>query len=238
MNKTVVFAGVLALGFGGAVQAATVSITTSNVNPANTTALAGFATTGAGMDGMRVTARFDTGTVETATWGGTGGQNGAATGANWSVTLGGDSFNTPFVLSHTNSSAFLTGLLFEGAPGDTVFDMIASPALSPGSAAGRPFEISSGSPGGAITVTYSRPLSVGGEFFGDLYLNMDVDLSGLTGGGLAAGNELRFIADTDNVRDPGDITPTPSVIPVPAAGWLLLTGMAGLAALSRRRRAA
>jgi hypothetical protein len=42
-----------------------------------------------------------------------------------------------------------------------------------------------------------------------------------------------------NAGDPGcGVTPTPNVIPLPAAGWLLLAGVGGLAAIRRRRKAA
>ena len=140
----------------------------------------------------------------------------------------------PFTVSHT-AAGLLTGLLFEGAPGDTVFDIIATQSLSPGSGLGLAYTDQS-SPSGSINVVYSRPLSVGGTFYGDLFLNMDVDYSGLTGGGLAAGTTLTFLADTDNVSVAGDITP--SVIPLPGAGWLLLSALAGLGTLAGRRRAA
>ena len=69
------FITALALGAAGTAQAATVTVTTSNVGAANTTALATAATTGADMDGMLVTARFGTST-ETVAWGSTGGTTG------------------------------------------------------------------------------------------------------------------------------------------------------------------
>lgn len=81
--------------------------------------------------------------------------------------------------------------------------------------------------GGIINVRYSVPGMQAPE---DLYKVLTVDLQGLTGGsGLGAldhGASLRFRQDTDDT----------DVVPLPAAGWLLVTGGIALASLRRRRR--
>lgn len=231
--KPVFGAALFGMLFGGAAHAATVTILTDPAGAANTGALTAFATTGADMAGMQVTASFDDGFTEMATWTTTGVESGQAAGTDWSVSVTGDTFFAVWDVLHFRVGS-LVRLLFEGAPGDTVFDMISSPALSPGSELGRPYT-DSGPLTGDITVTYSRPLSVAGTFYGDLYLNMDVDYQALDRGGIPAQTTLMFLADTDNVLIPGDITPA---IPVPAAGLLLISALGGLGLFARRRRRA
>src|SRR5687768_5085653 len=87
-RATVLAAGLL---LATAAQAAVV-IVKDNTLTSNIPGLTGFATTGAMMSGLTVTATFSTGFSETAVWGTTGATSGAAVGTNWSLGLTGDSY--------------------------------------------------------------------------------------------------------------------------------------------------
>lgn len=50
---------------------------------------------------------------------------------------------------------------------------------------------------------------------------------------LVMGGQVRYA-----LLDEGSLPPDPSAIPLPAAGWMLIAGLGGLAALRRRRKAA
>lgn len=218
----------LSLMIGAAQAAPVVSITTSNVGAASTTGLAGFATFGNDMVGMRVTGFFADQTNQALTWAATGSGVGGVSGL-FSVGVNGDTFTADWTVTTTKS---LTSLLFEGQPGDTVFDRTQPSFGTDGSAQGADFAYRGDGLEGAIRVLYSRPLSLNAApALGDLWVNMFVDLAGLTGGGLGADQTLRFRQDADNVALAGDINP----IPVPAALPLLGSALLGLGLLRRRQ---
>ena len=204
-----------------------------------------FQTLGSTMGGMEVTATFAGGLTEKLTWVNGAGSFGGATGTFWSISMNGDSFNVPFIVTNTSGAAqqgaALTNLFFDATKGDTVFDRsFGGIEGTPGSANGQDLFDSSGlGSGGTIAVTYQRAVAVGmNPPVGDLFGFMNVDLTGVVGGGLGIGSTWQFIQDTDNLQVAGDIGDRPpGVIPVPAALPLLATGLAGFAFLRRRRRA-
>ncbi|PKP79413.1 MAG: hypothetical protein CVT80_16140 [Alphaproteobacteria bacterium HGW-Alphaproteobacteria-2] len=87
---------------------------------------------------------------------------------------------------------------------------------------------------GTLLGTVSN-LGLGIEFLGLVSANADIagvflDLVGAEPAGFAIDN-IRF-GLRGQIIDPGG----PSPIPLPAAGWMLLAGIGGLAAMRRRRR--
>jgi hypothetical protein len=199
---------------------------------------ASFATTGALMNGMLVTATFGD-VVSSGTWGSLGGvlsgvqtslfvvfhDSFFATGSDMTWSLTNLSFDRP-----------LTRLKFEGAPGLTVFDLefgplgnqVGTPGSSTGAHLTLPFPLAADA-----TVTYRNQVAVlGSPAVGDLYEEVEL----VMGTGLAPRTRVFFAMDTDNLPANATIVPGGSVVPEPATLALLATGLLVTAAVGRRRR--
>lgn len=175
--------------------------------------------TGTSLHGMDVTVCFLNESCQTVGFDGTLGEDGygAAIGDGWQLSLGGDSFITPFLFS---SSVEVTLLHLNGAPGNAVFDT-------------KPFDdYTPGTPGADLgsyfsdvvglqpeRVVYSNEVWFNQTFYGDLYTSMSIyfDPAGVSG-------SMSFYTDTDQARG----------LQVPAPATLLLM-LAGLAALRQRK---
>jgi hypothetical protein len=211
-----------------------VAIPTTHSTTAGTTyttpALTGFATDGADMAGSKVTVKYASGATDTQFWAATGASSGSAAGADWSLSLSGDSFGGSWILAATGREG-IVGFSFDGQPGDTIFDIQGDAEHSPGSAFGMAFSNGDSLAGLSAHGTYTNQLKLGDTLHGDLFVVLTVDISG---GQLVGGQTLTFNADTDNAAAKGSITPS---IPEPETYALMLAGLAAVGWVARRRKA-
>ncbi len=185
-----------------------------------TTALTGFSTTGAMMDGMVVTAFFTGGGSQSLNWADTGASSGGVTGTGWGLSQSGDTFSFNWTLYGSG----IDRIQIDAGPGNTVFDVLGDAYYTDGSALGNPFTLTSFY-GGNITATYKDLVALTGFApLGDLYRSLDIDFAADFDG------TITFLADTDNLQFAGDIKP------VPEPGTLLLLGssLIGIAGLGRK----
>ncbi len=224
----------------GVSQAAAIHVFDTS-NTVNIPGLTGFATTGAMMNGMRVTATFSGGFSETLSWAATGAASGGVTGTGWSLTQTGDTFvgvdsavqgRWSFSFAPGVAALNLESLLLEGANGFTVFDVDVygsdcdyAPAgvdesCSDGSARGSRFRFLGNE---SATVTYSDALGLAGaDPRGDIFHNMLIDFGQ---GGIRT--DFRFDQDTDNDSRRNQV-------PLPGTLALVGLGLFGLGAFRRR----
>ena len=206
---------------GGTVNGAEVSPDSPPVGPVHS------------LDGVTVSVRFaDSADIFSTTWI----TRPSNTSCGWarlhgSFQLGGcnDTFSAPFRLVNLNTTSTLEWLEIDlrtaDAPGKQLWFDITEPSYgTPDSYRGRDFtfvDAPLGDDSGTVAVEYSV---IHGDQLGDAWRVMTVDFTGLNGGGVD--DEFRFRQDVD------------SVIPVPAALPLLITGLGMLGFFRRRRTAA
>jgi hypothetical protein len=192
----------------------------------NIPGLTGFATTGADMDGLGVTACFTVLGCQTVAWADRAAPgSGGASGTGWDLSLTGDSFGGDWLFEMSDNLGQLLTLLLDGRTSFTIFDRTFGNATGTnGSALGMDwFTTLNG--GTTIDVTYLDPTGVGGAApVGDLFQQVFVDF-GMTGPRV----DFSFVQDTDNdIRFRGKV-------PEPATLTLLSFGLLALTAYARRR---
>lgn len=190
--------------------------------------LTGFATTGAMMDGMEVTACFTVLGCQTRSWADLAAPNsGGVSGSGWALSLTGDSFTAQWLFDFTSDNpGQLISLLLDGRSGLTIFDRTEPNQGTPGSAQGRDWTTTLNG-GTLIDVTYLDPTNLDGALaVGDLFQQVFVDF-GQTG----PRTDFSFQQDTDN-----DSRFTDGKVPEPSTLLLLGIGLLGIAGLRYRRR--
>ncbi|MBN1591209.1 MAG: hypothetical protein JW888_16980 [Pirellulales bacterium] len=222
MKRLIVLLGLLALLVGTTPSYGTVTVVYEAGTLNLTEALTGFGTTGDLMEGMTLTALFGDNSTETATWASLGAPSGKAQGTGWFVSESGDTWDQNWTLQN-NTGQSLVSLVIDAGLGDTVFDAINGNYLTPGSANGKPFQMTGGDSSLNILATYYDEVALDGTLpMGDLYRFLRIDF--LNAGQFSSGSTMTFVMDTDNIQFAGDINPVPE--PATLLIWSVLGALA------------
>lgn len=227
LKRAIASTATLLLALGSAQGA--VVVNKDLTNPGSIPGLTGFATSGAMMSGLEVTATFSNGLSQTLAWGTTGALSGGVTGAGWGLSLNGDSFGTPweFTIDANANLGQLVQLILDGSNALTILDATLPSPGTTDSAQGMDFNFFLGCGNCDATATYSEIVGVGAAApVNDLFQRLVVDFTSGTG----PRADWSFVQDTDNDS---------RFNRVPEPGALGLVGLALAAAgLSSRRRKA
>ncbi|WP_310572353.1 PEP-CTERM sorting domain-containing protein [Gemmatimonas sp.] len=240
------------------------SVQFQNGSTFTTSGIAGFATTGSMMTGLRITANFSGGSVFSGTWGDIGSSSPGNFGlidSNWGqLTLGAAQNTNNFFwqLQVTNPLAgTLTSLTFNGGPAGVVFDCrytvsgcdnVAGSGTAidgtPGSSGAISFQLSPTNtfPAVGVTAIYSNLVGLTGQPpVGDLFEQFTLQFGNGNGAGLSTeSGAFLYGVDTDNVLTgsvlvPGGPPPS-TTVPEPSTYALMAAGLAGTLLMARRRR--
>lgn len=211
-------------------QASVINVVTDTSVVDTIPGVTGYATTGAQMAGLLVTATFNNGFTQTLAWATTGTQSGGVSGNGWGLATTGDTFSSLFNYTVSATRGQLLSLVLDatGSKQVTLFDTTFGGATgTPGSATGRTFEIASGCVSCNVTATYSSVVAIAGSAaVGDLFHVLS--LTFVNGTGPTAAFAFRQDIDNDTRLNTG-------FVPEPGAVSLLALGLLAMGTILRRR---
>lgn len=229
MRNTTILGAVALLGLLASPSFATVTIVSDNSDPQAILNYGNIYTTGADMDGMKVTVTYADATTQVFTWATTVTPGGGVSGGGFSLDYpGSDTYfaSPPWTLSNTGKA--ITDVKLDGFPGLTLFDQT-NPDPGTANSPGQTFTLLSGATNEDLTVTYSGPIGVdGAPPIGpptDVYRWLDIAFSTPYTG------TLTYQADTDNF---GEVAPTG--VPEPAPMMIMGLGVLMMGGLIARKR--
>ncbi|MBP0016685.1 MAG: PEP-CTERM sorting domain-containing protein [Cyanobacteria bacterium SBLK] len=177
--------------------------------------------TGADMVGIEVTVSFENGSSEMGIWAATGVDSGAASGTGWDLSIAGNTNFGAWIFSYTGTKT-ISSLLIDTLPGNTIFDTILLPELTPTTGIGNRF--------GSFSGASPTEENYSGTVLGALE-DVKTSLELVWENGF---NDpvLAFVADTDGIEG---FNPDPEPVPEPTA-TLGILGSLALGTVSLRKK--